>query len=392
MNRELICQLISKMPFFISKPSIIALNYFRKIYVSSLKTPKTIIFFVTNKCNARCKHCFYWKNINQGEELSLEEIKKVIKSLKHRISTLAITGGEPFLRDDLVEICEYFCKTNKTKKINLLTNGFLTDKIYNNVKEIVEKCNAEILVSISLDGTKDVHDKIRGVEGLFDKTIETAKKLKTIKGLRASFLTTISDKNIENIEKLKEFTKDIGLAHSFQFVRGSYFSAFGIDKKILNDFNPKDASLPEIGDVEKLSQLIDSFSGNSMLSKFNKLNREYILNILKNKKKIIKCYSGRIDGVIYPNGDVSMCELTKPFANLKNYDYNFYRLWNSKEAKNRRKELTNCFCTHTCHILNSMPYDTNTLINLSELPPLNPNRFEEGASNNSRNARIHYTK
>jgi len=327
-------------------------------------TPKTLMFFVTNRCNAKCKHCFYWKNINRGEEISLEEIKKIIKSLKHRLSTLAITGGEPFLRDDLVEICKAFCEVNETKKINLPTNGFLTDKIYDTVKEIVEKCDAEILVNISLDGTKEIHDDIRNVDGLFDKAIATAKKLKTIPKLRVSFLTTISDQNFKNIEKLREFTKDIGLTHGFQFVRGSNSNVYNIDKEILSDFDPKEASLPSIGDMEKLNQLIDNFSDNNMLSKLNKLNRNYAIHMLKNKNKILKCYSGKIDGVIYPNGDVSMCELTKPFANLKDYNYNFYKLWNSNEAKKRREQIKNCFCTHTCHILNSMAYNDKALIDL----------------------------
>ena len=116
--------------------------------------------------------------------------------------------------------------------------------------------------------------------------------------------------------------------------------------------------------MEKLNQLIDNFGDNNMLSKFNKLNRSYVMHMLKNKNKILKCYSGKIDGVIYPNGDVSMCELTRPFANLKDYNHDFYKLWNSDKAKKRREQIKNCFCTHTCHILNSMPYNDKVLIDL----------------------------
>ncbi|MCG2717615.1 MAG: radical SAM protein, partial [Nanoarchaeota archaeon] len=92
------------------------------------KLPSYIIFFVTTKCNARCNHCFFWKNLNKNKnELSFEEIEKLSLSLK-KVSNLSISGGEPFLREDLPKICELFCKNNGLKKLHIPTNGLMTER------------------------------------------------------------------------------------------------------------------------------------------------------------------------------------------------------------------------------------------------------------------------
>ncbi len=88
-----------------------------------------------------------------------------------------------------------------------------------------------------------------------------------------------------------------------------------------------------------------------------------MLNVLKGKKPI-RCLAGIRQAVIYPNGDVSVCEPTKPFANLKDFDFNFFRLWNSKQAKNTKTKIKNCSCIQSCNLIDSMQFDAETLVEL----------------------------
>ena len=68
---------------------LILLKYF---VVTEPKTPLQLIHFITSKCNAKCGHCFYWKNLNTKGELSLEEIEKITKHLPDLV-ILNISGG-----------------------------------------------------------------------------------------------------------------------------------------------------------------------------------------------------------------------------------------------------------------------------------------------------------
>src|SRR3989344_2872711 len=89
------------------------------------KEPISLIHFVTNKCNARCKHCFIdfdHPDIFKGE-LNLEEIDRLTRSLGKSILNVNLTGGEPFLRKDFFEIVEMYFKNAKINSVYITTNG-----------------------------------------------------------------------------------------------------------------------------------------------------------------------------------------------------------------------------------------------------------------------------
>ena len=106
----------------ISLPILSLFELYSKKYLKEFKLDE-LIFSVTDKCQFRCKSCFYAdtmdnSNLKAVKGLSLEEIKKISSSMGN-ISKLLITGGEPFLRDDISEICEIFYKQNKIRHIHM---------------------------------------------------------------------------------------------------------------------------------------------------------------------------------------------------------------------------------------------------------------------------------
>src|SRR4030042_1873263 len=89
-----------------------------------------LIFFVTSKCNARCKMCFYWREIADAHArkiLSLEEIGRIARNFKNLIY-VSITGGEPTLREDVDEIVYRFYASSGTRFVNITTNGLLPER------------------------------------------------------------------------------------------------------------------------------------------------------------------------------------------------------------------------------------------------------------------------
>jgi MoaA/NifB/PqqE/SkfB family radical SAM enzyme len=335
-----------------------------------LKTPLQLIQFVTNRCNARCRHCFLWKELNSKKnELTLDQFKKIAKSLKYPLSYLILTGGEPFLRNDIAEICQIFSKINKTKTIQIPTNGFLTDQIYSSVKNILDVCDSTIVIQVSLDGLEKTHDKIRGVDGMFKKAVETIKKLKTLENINIFVLTVISNYNLNEIERLSNYLENkLKVRHSFEIIRGTRFMKnFGLSSNILNEFSPKNKNFspPTIKDLEKIYPIIKKIyktqqKGIGYITSIECLNST--INILKDHKKIVDCLAGKIIGVIYANGDVGLCELTVPIGNLKDFGFDFYKIWNSKKANEMRKKIKNCYCTHTCFLLPSIIYNPEFML------------------------------
>src|SRR5689334_25178375 len=86
-------------------------------------TPPFMIVFINSICNLTCEHCFYWRNLNQRNDLTFEEFEKLSLELG-RFEQLNLSGGEPFLRKEFAEICGLFLRNNGVKRIYVPTNGY----------------------------------------------------------------------------------------------------------------------------------------------------------------------------------------------------------------------------------------------------------------------------
>ena len=163
--------------------------------------------------------------------------------------------------------------------------------------------------------------------------------------------------------------KELDVQHSFQFVRNTHEVTFGLDKSLIQDFGPKDVSfqLPSLIHLKKINEIISKYekTEDRFLNAIQNLKREYAMDILTNRRRIIHCYAGKVDGVIYSNGDVSLCEVIKPCENLRDFDFDFYELWNSGKVNEMREKIQRCCCIHPCHMLSAMRYDYNSLLKIS---------------------------
>lgn len=112
---------------------------------------------IINVCNLHCEHCYWWLNRKENEELTVEQWKKVIdeKFKKNHVFIVTLVGGEPTMRPDVIEL---FMK-EFPKRVSIVSNGTIPLKKYDNI----------YFYWISIDGTKEIHDKIRG-NGAWEKT------------------------------------------------------------------------------------------------------------------------------------------------------------------------------------------------------------------------------
>lgn len=158
-----------------------------------------VVWNITNSCNLTCEHCY--ANANEDllkEELTTKEAKGVIDDLAaFKIPVILFSGGEPMMRDDILDLIGY----TRFKKIRAVvsTNGVLIDK---KRAEELKKCEISY-VGISIDGSKFVHDKFRGIDGAFEKTLNGIRNCVNA-GIKVGLRFTIFKGNYREIPFLFE--------------------------------------------------------------------------------------------------------------------------------------------------------------------------------------------
>lgn len=147
--------------------------------------PQTLIFFVTSRCNARCDFCLYKDSVDhptrRAEELTVEEVTAIAEAYGP-LHFLALSGGEPFVRRDIGEICSAFIERCGTSVIDIPSNFAYGDVMLDAIEPLVA-ANPEVLVELqfSVDDLGARHDLSRGVVGLFDSAIETFHRLEAVR-------------------------------------------------------------------------------------------------------------------------------------------------------------------------------------------------------------------
>ena len=320
-----------------------------------------LIFFITARCNSRCKYCFYWKELNQNKnELSLEEIEKTSKNFKNLLY-VSLTGGEPFLREDIDKIAFAFYKNSNTRFIAIPTNGILSEKIKEKVESILELCpNVHLNVELSLDALEEVHDNIRGVKGNFQRAMKTLGYLEQIKkknpNMRIIIHSVFSGYNQDHVRELYDY----------------------IMKKEVDQYRigliRKDSRIPESMDIDlkKYNDFVEYIERNKKVGKglysklfyvVNVMNREVNLKTLRQNRMVLPCVAGKKMIVIGEEGDVYPCEiLHKSFGNIREHGYDVKRLLRSPQGKALRNFIvkSKCFCTWGCATQNNIIFNPMT--------------------------------
>lgn len=331
--------------------------------------PLNLIYFVTSKCNARCRHCFYWRKLNTDvEELDLEAIEKVARSIPDLLA-LSLTGGEPFLRSDLAEIASLFSRFTKVANIQIPSNGILTDSIFRTTKEILKKCHKDIriVVGISIDDFATEHDTIREVEGCFQKAVETIKQLKSLEDKFLNFRVgdpiTITKANQERVSCLVDFLRDeLSIKET----------GVNIIRSEVKDMSLKDLNIKYYDEVmlklreeflNRLNEQKPSWA-ERVLSARQYRGSRILSKIYSQNKYITPCYAGSLLAIMREDGDIYPCEmLDEKMGNVKDFDFSFKKLWFSGKAEEIRSKIKKqrCFCTYECAMT------LNTLFNFRHL-------------------------
>ena len=322
-----------------------------------LPAPGNIVLFVTSKCNALCRHCFI-KGIPKPEnDMSAKEIVGIFAPLKSS-THLILTGGEPFLRNDLEEIVRGLMGLKPVRSIYIASNGSSPAEIESLCRNVCGSYKKPLYLQISLDGLEKTHDLIRKIPLGFKKAIETCEKLNCLKKRypNLSFLVNISimRSNLPDIKELVDYLEYKKYPSKLTIVRGNSFSTFHLPSALLNA--GYDTGQDEAPSTEKIQKALKEIkSGHpSYFNAFQKAKLKITLDTLDSKMRQMPCYAGYDDAVIYSDGSIGICEQAIPFGRLQDWDWDLLKAWNSPEAMEHRVKLLSCACIHGCNITTSI--------------------------------------
>ena len=216
--------------------AIIQYDTEKDIYDVNLKSPLSVCWQITTKCNLNCKYCISSSGLDGTYGLSTEEAMKIINHLgKLGINRLDFTGGEPLIRKDLGKLIE-------CSKVNNINTIVTTNTVLLN-DENIEWLKSADLVQVSIDGPKGIHNDQRQAI-VFDRTIENIKKLKDA-GCKIRLNSFIFNSNKQYVETLMDLSRDLELfSHLFII-----FSPQGRGREHLEEVIPND-------EVEKIKEII----------------------------------------------------------------------------------------------------------------------------------------
>ncbi len=311
---------------------------------AELSHPYKLTFSMTYLCQSRCLTCSIWEIKPKGE-LTLDEIRQFAQKNNY-FKWIELTGGEPFLRSDIVEIVRAFKENCKdlfllTMPTNSLCNP---DMVALKIEEMLKMGVPMITITLSLDGYRELHDKIRGIPGNFDKVMGMARRLHDLKvkypGLAFVFGYTMSKfntgqlyKTVDEVKKelpwvtFKDFHVNVGQ------VSDIYYSNTKLDFRA-----DREALAGEIDEIVKKRPLeLDSlpiFSKSIIEGAFMKKLVTYV------KEDRIPMKSRSLDASLFMDsyGNVYPSIMWgRKVGNIRETQYSLDPIWHGTEADEVRK-------------------------------------------------------
>ncbi|MFH0862972.1 MAG: radical SAM protein [Candidatus Altiarchaeota archaeon] len=317
------------------------------------RRPSFCTFIVSWRCNARCVMCDIWRK-KSSSEMDLGQISSVFSKLG-RLDALRLTGGEPFLRPDIGQIIDAADSIIRPGMVHITSNGLLTSKIVDTVKSLKRTDNLH--VKISLDYPDQRHDRLRGIEGAFDRAHSTLKELSRLREKLGFYLGI--DQTIVNPDQLTDGMRTLcdGLGVGLhQVLAYDFCPLYGADggniTEAYNRYGKKEAAAI-IGKMRSAHRIPDFKE---------RMVKRYYLSGLENRilkgvsKPNPECAALGAHIRILPDGDVPVC-LYHPAIVGNLLRQGLDEIWFGKEIQTQRKVVRECpGCWAGCEVIPSAIY------------------------------------
>jgi len=298
---------------------------------------KYFTFEVTRRCNGRCIYCNIWKDTEHENELTVDDLTaRLLPYRQHfrEVVSIAITGGEPFLRDDLPVICARLKFLSPKARFGLVTNGLCPDKVVETMKKIRE-IDAACGIGVSIDGFYPEDQQLRGSNVHYELAWTTVRRLLENR-FNVSVGSTLTRINIGRALEFKSFCEErVNVKWMFQIVGESVHYYDNLKRIDGISLTSKDLEM-----LEKVCQ-----------ATAEQVFPHYLVKYMKEKKQIIPCFSGFTGFFLNSRGTVYPCiHLNSPLGNIK--EEQFGDVWMGEKARAIRKDIVRkaCHCFTPCEV------------------------------------------
>jgi len=322
--------------------------------------PINLTLSITNMCNSRCQSCDIWKiypaeKSRLAEELRVDEIEAIFRRIGP-VYFFNISGGEPFLRQDIVEIVRLACIHLTPSVVHIPTNALSPSRIATLTETILQGMRTwgppgvRLTLKPSFDGVGEYHDWVRGIPGNYKKLVTTLELLADLREkydhLRVGIGTVISTMNLDHLPEV--------IRQSESFRVDTYISEVAEERDEMRNVGTgitpsaeeygaaiaafQDTTFERLKEAHGLELLTQA-----MRHLYYDITREW----LAERKQILPCYAGISNAHISPYGDLWPCAILaggKSMGNLKDVDYDFWKLWHASRADEVRASIKRGEC------------------------------------------------
>ena len=181
---------------------------------------KNIEIWITEKCNSRCRICHWWKEGGTGMEISAKELSNLLlKKEFSEVESVQVSGGEPMMHDDPEKVVRIIIKSlPRLKKLLIATNGSYPEKTAAFFKNIRTYSDIELKLCVSIEGDREVHKRIRGIDS-YDSALMTLKKcIAAVPELKMNILMTLTkyNTNAGSLEHIRQLALSNNSVYSFR--------------------------------------------------------------------------------------------------------------------------------------------------------------------------------
>lgn len=316
--------------------------------------PLSIALSVTNRCQSRCRTCNIWRVGREQperirDELTAEEWERILSSLGKGPLWFTITGGEPFLRNDILGIVSHIARHNRPRYLNIATSGLYPEKTAACVEEMLATLtgmDTMLTINISVDEVGRQYDSLRGVPLGFRSVERTFQLLREVKsrhpGLIIGTNIVLSKHNERRFVDIYAHIREHLRPDSLVCELGGAREAFSFREDI--------AAGPD-ATVQALRSLVKGMN-QSREAAVTRLFRNAYYRLMEEQLaragQAIPCYAGYASCEISPTGELWGCSVrANPMGDLRQHAYDFRKAWRSAQARNVRESIRRerCSCT-----------------------------------------------
>jgi MoaA/NifB/PqqE/SkfB family radical SAM enzyme len=334
--------------------------------------PGWCTWLVTYRCNARCQMCDSWR-LKPGAELDAAQAGRAFRSLGP-LDVVRLTGGEPFLREDLAELAEAVVRESAPLVLHVTTNGSFPERVEEFARRLgAGESRTRVQFLVSFDGLAEEHDRSRGPEVTFAKALETVRRLRRLAFKVAANHTVISPRSIADHQGLRKLLGGLGVdVQSVLAYAGSAMYTIALRGKKAEHLvvprgypvHPGLAGADVIGFIERELALTAG-----MQDLPEQIGKRYYLRGLLSRLRgdaapapAPKCVALRSHVRMLPDGRVPVCQFNTETVGMLGGDAPFDEVWHGVPAKTARAWVDACpGCWAECEVIPSALYTGDVL-------------------------------